>query len=298
MASKSSTTSSVAAHSFTSLQEYVEYNRTYPSHRRLNQWWTGFDSSTADLIDGRLDPVTGLTAYLTPPAHMVTAHQPAAKQTAPFLRLPGELRNVIYNLVLPADATYEVVWLGPSKRGRSLTHWRYKDPSRFETWNNEALLPRPTVARAKNPASARSRFFETPKYDAQYWEPAYRTRRRREMHVGHRMKNVALAKIDPVRGGPAALLRVCKIIHDEAAQLFYSRARVCFASPSLLDAFKLRLTPVAAHNLTRLALTHRGYGESMHLVNQKWKQKHDAKWAERIKALVTDFPGMCLSTHF
>ena len=238
------------------------------------------DSDDPAQLQGQYDPITGSISYIMPPDHLITKNTPGCVQTSRFFELPGEIRNQIYQLVLPT-LNYEVAWL--SKHDRSLTHWKHKKaPGK---WYRDFVLPQCSPQTREAFWAA---FFTKPA-----WDPSYQTRRRREMRWPFRGRHMPHSILDPVKG-PAALLRVSKQIHDEAAQIFYSQCLFSFERYNILDMFHRWLTPVAKQSLTRLSLAHKGYREPQDYEKIGWKDKHDNAWAERIKAIVKDFPSTLL----
>ncbi len=162
----------------------------------------------------------------------------------PFLQLPGELRNKIYDYAI-VKQYYEVGWVDNNHKNKSLTY----------------RLPK--LGRAYGPhleAGAASR--------------------RRQLDYSRRVpsqKRLAEGSIPP---GPAALLAVCSKMHNEACSVFYSKSSFTFHGLGALRHFLNNLSPIATEALTRLAIKYRAYGEPNRTEDQVWKAKHDRLWED------------------
>ena len=257
---------------------------TCPEHRPDNVY--SYDEP--DELQGRYDPLTKSYSYIKPPKHLNYMDNAGVEQTSLFFTIPGEVRNKIYDLALPDEREYEVIFLG-SKGDGTLTHWKYLDkPPNFK-WHRGVLL-RGLQNRVKEEQSAKI-FVKT------VWsDPAYAVRRRREMRAGFRLFHAPNSLLDPVKG-PAALLRVSRQIHYEAAQIFYARVILSFGSHNLLCQFEARLTGVAKLSLTHLALFYEQYAHSKKMDSKVWRDKSDAAFEEKIQMIAREFPSKSLRSH-
>lgn len=162
----------------------------------------------------------------------------------PFLKLPGELRNKIYDYAIVTQY-YEIKWVDNNYKSKSLTY----------------RLPK--LCRACGP----------------HLEPGA-ARRRRQLDCSRRVpseKRLAEGSIFP---GPAALLVVCRLMHEEACSVFYSKSVFKFRGLGALRQFLHNLSPTATKALTRLAIKYRAYGEPNRTEDQIWKAKHDRLWED------------------
>ncbi|CAD6585808.1 MAG: hypothetical protein ASARMPREDX12_002949 [Alectoria sarmentosa] len=168
----------------------------------------------------------------------------APKGHFPFLELPGELRNKIYDYAI-VKQYYEIEWVDNNQKNKSLTY----------------RLPR--LGRAYGP----------------HLESGA-ARRRRQFDYSRRVpsqKQLAEGSIFP---GPAALLVVCSRMHKEACSVFYSKSTFTFHGLGALRQFLNYLSPIATESLTRLAIKYRAYGEPNRTEDQIWKAKHDRLWED------------------
>ena len=162
----------------------------------------------------------------------------------PFLELPGELRNKIYDYAM-VKQYYEIEWVDNSRKNKTLTY----------------RLPR--LGRAYGPHLE-----------------ANAARRRRQLDCSRcapSQKKLAEGAIPP---GPASILAVCKKMHEEACSVFYSRSTFAFHGLGALRHFLKNLSPTSTKALTRLAITYRAYGEPNRTEDQKWKTVHDRLWED------------------
>ena len=162
----------------------------------------------------------------------------------PFLQLPGELRNKIYDYNI-VKQYYDIRWVDNNHKNKSLTY----------------RLPRLGRAYAPHLESGAAR-------------------RRRELDCSRRApirKRLAEGSLHP---GPAALLAVCKTMHGEACSVFYSKSTFTFHGLGALRHFLNNLSPTATKALTRLAINYRAYGEPNRTEDRVWKVKHDQLWED------------------
>ena len=161
----------------------------------------------------------------------------------PFLKLPGEIRNEIYDLAIVKD-DYQLMWVNYNHKSKSLT---YRHPHTGRTM--QPLLPKDAAQRRRSldtknkPEAVRKRL------PSDYYGPI-----------------------------PTTLLHVNKQMHDEAASVFYAKSTFHFHALGTLRHFLDQLTPVATKSITSLALKYQAYGNPQFRDNQVWKAKHDRLW--------------------
>ena len=162
----------------------------------------------------------------------------------PFLKLPGELRNRIYEYTVTRQY-YEVGWVDNNHKSRTLTYWL------------------PKLGKASEPNLE-----------------ADTARRRRQLDCCRRAPSQKRLAEGSIHAGPAALLAVCRKMHDEACSVFYSKSSFTFNGLGALRHFLDHLSPVAMESLTQLSIKYRAYGEPNRTEDQKWKAKHDQLWED------------------
>ena len=162
----------------------------------------------------------------------------------PFLELPGELRNRIYEYSITKQY-YEIGWVDNKRKTKSLTYWL------------------PKLGKAYEPHLE-----------------ADTARRRRQLDCCRRVPSQKRLAEGSVHAGPAALLAVCSKMHDEACSVFYSKSSFTFHGLGALRHFLNHLSPVAMESLTQLSIKYRAYGEPNRTEDQRWKAKHDQLWED------------------
>ena len=162
----------------------------------------------------------------------------------PFLKLPGELRNKIYDYTITRQY-YEVGWVDNNHKTKTLT---YRLPKLGKVY--EPHLEADTA------------------------------RRRRQLDCCRRVPSQKRLAEGSVHAGPAALLAVCSKMHDEACSVFYSKSSFTFHGLGTLRHFLDHLSLVAMESLTQLSIKYRAYGEPNRTEDQKWKAKHDQLWED------------------
>ena len=162
----------------------------------------------------------------------------------PFLKLPGELRNRIYEYTISRQY-YEVGWVNNKCKTKTLTY----------------RLPK--LGKAYGPHLE-----------------ADTARRRRQLDCHRRVPSQKRLEEGSILAGPAALLAVCSKMHDEACSVFYSKSSFTFHGLGALRHFLNHLSPVAMESLTQLSIKYRAYGEPNRTEDQKWKAKHDQLWED------------------
>ena len=166
----------------------------------------------------------------------------------PFLRLPGELRNKIYDYAI-AKGDYAIDWIDHNQKNKSLTYGFPKQSWQFKTSEHSGPILLPGTAQ-----------------------------RRRSLDFHHRRSiNQHLSK-DDIRLGPATLLLVCKQMSEEAASVLYSKCMFYFSGLRALRFFLDHLRPATMKSIRKIALTYRAYGNPLKSEHQQWKEKHDRLW--------------------
>lgn len=160
----------------------------------------------------------------------------------PFLKLPGELRNKIYDYVIIAEH-YGIEWVNGTQKSKTLT---YELPRRSKLYGPH-LSP---------DAAQRRRLLD------------FHRRRTINQHLSE----------DDIRPGPTMLLLVCKQISEEAASVFYSKSMFHFHSLGTLRHFLNNLRPATMASIQKLSLKYRAYGNPAKTEHQRFKEKHDRLW--------------------
>ena len=168
----------------------------------------------------------------------------APKGHFPFLELPGELRNKIYDYAM-VQQYYDIGWVDNNHKNKSLTY----------------RLPR--LGRACGPRLE-----------------AIAARRRRRLDCSRRIPIQKRLAEGSIHSGPTALLAVCIKMHKEACSVFYSKSTFTFHGLGALRHFLNNLSPIATKALTRLVIKYRAYGEPNRTEHRKWKAKHDRLWED------------------
>ena len=167
----------------------------------------------------------------------------------PFLDLPGEIRNQIYDLAIAKDE-YQLVWVNNNHKSKSLT---YRHPRSSTT--SIHILPKEPVL---------------PKDAAQ---------RRRSLNTRSKPKAIRERLPSNYYGPiPTTLLLINKQMHDEAASVFYAKSTFHFHALGTLRHFLDQLTPLATKSITSLAIKYQAYGNPQFRDNKLWKAKHDRLW--------------------
>lgn len=162
----------------------------------------------------------------------------------PFLKLPGELRNKIYDYAIVRHY-YQIEWVDNSHKSKSLTY----------------RLPR--LGKAYGPRL-----------------DSGSAARRRQLDCSRHAPSQKRLPKDSIHPGPAALLAVCRDMHKEACSVFYSQSCFTFHGLGALRHFLNNLSPVATEALTRLSIKYRAYGEPNRTQDQIWKAKRDRLWED------------------
>ena len=160
------------------------------------------------------------------------------KQGFDFLRLPGEVRNQIYELAFPPKE-FHIQWLTKDK---DLT---------YSIWRGGPLY-KPLLDRT---ATARRRCQDY----------------KRRSHEANPPKLV-------LAPGPAALMLTCKQIHNEVIGILYGGSCFAFNSVRVLEKFLDTINGIAKLSITKLYLRHGTYGEPRFQRDHWWKMQHDDRW--------------------
>ena len=241
-----------------------------PPYRRSAKWpQAAFHQASLPPVTRSLTPISILPAsrpfVRLPPAHLPPLHMrlpPVAPRqqrssTHPivtFLNLPAELRNKIYELVIPIEFV-EVCWASPG--AKSLT---YRLPHR----------PKYRQPKLDPDAVRRRRLFDLP-------------RRTRTMEV------VPPYQLSP---GPAALLLTSKRIHAETTPYLYANTVFSFHSAGVLDCFLSSLGPATKAWIRNLHLRHHTAGNAFYTEHQPWKKVYDDRWDEVCWRAGDELPGL------
>lgn len=157
----------------------------------------------------------------------------------PFLNLPGEIRNLIYNYVFPREL-YQICCL--DKRAKSLTY-------RFATQPLKGPRLDPSV-----------------------------DRRRRLLDYPRRIRSNERVPIYELSPGPAAILLTCKQIHQEAASLLYTNSTFTFSSLRAFSTFLNTIRISCKKSIRSLHLKHYTAGNLGLTQTNKGKEGYDRKW--------------------
>ena len=161
----------------------------------------------------------------------------------PFLELPGEIRNQIYDLAIVKDE-YQLLWVNNNHKSKSLTYGHPRSNTTIKpVLPNDAAQRRRSLDIKNKPHAVRQRL------PSDYYGPI-----------------------------PTTLLYVNKQMHDEAASVFYAKSTFHFHALGTLRHFLDQLTPIAMKSMTSLALKYQAYGNPQFTNNRIWKAKHDRLW--------------------
>ena len=162
-----------------------------------------------------------------------------------FLDLPGELRNKVYDYVIPSKRFY-LNWVGGHQCSKTLTCKR-NTVEMIHPSNRRSINTRILDKRSRSHASN---------------DPA---------------RKLVMAQIyDSVT--PVHLLWVCSKIYPEASSVLYSKSTFVLARLKSMRHFLDRLSPSNRLALTSLDLRYTAYGHPAKTVDQPWKDKHDYAW--------------------
>lgn len=179
-------------------------------------------------------------------------------------KLPGEVRNKIYDLIYQEPMDVEIQWL---KKHKYLTYWQYRIPrlqlNSTTTWGTRE----PSLLRAR----IWGRVFRKPDVD-------YDTIIRRDAILyPRRVRQFPHLKVqDPP--GPAALLLTCRSINEEATKLFYGNCSFGFTSCHLMAKFLSQVGERAKGSITRVFIDHNNYVQSKWMYHADMKSKNDETW--------------------
>jgi len=203
------------------------------------------DKPEVPLVRLPCEPSTSRALRFTPRGHF------------PFLELPGELRNKIYELAIPKEH-YSIKWVYHNQKSKSLTYCLPR----------QSGFPGPQLS----PDTAQ---------------------RRRLLDFHHRRASNKHLPEECLQNSPTVLLLVCKRISKEATTVFYAKSMFYFNGLGTLRFFLDHLRPVAMTSIKKLSLKYRAYGNPLMTENQRWKVKHDRLW----EALCWRVADECSLTH-
>ncbi|KAI9880076.1 MAG: hypothetical protein M1830_005608 [Pleopsidium flavum] len=185
------------------------------------------------------------------PRHL---HQSPPSRGFPFLKLPAELRNKIYDYVFEKH----VLEILPLTRNRGLTHW-----------DRKSKKSKPVLRK---------------------WRSlCVRGRSERQGRSERRLDKWPRA--DPLPG-LAALLLTCKQIHLETHHLLYGQITFLFTSQAVLHRFMTALGPSCLGAIQSIKLQHHTHGEPYLQRNRVWKKAYDSKWAELCQQAAEKMTGL------
>ena len=195
-------------------------------------------------------------AFLPKKWHIERASKYIPKGHFPFLELPGELRNKIYDYAIPCES-YVLDWVNHKQKSHSLT---YRLPYR-----GKAFAPR--------------------------LDSAVVERRRATRNLRNPVRGIIMQ--DVYRGANAvSLLWVCRKMYPEAASMFYSKSTFIFTHLGTLRHFLNNLTATDKAAITRLTLKYQTYGHPAKTENAVFKQKHDKSWEDLCWRVADECPSL------
>lgn len=211
-------------------------------------------------------PLTAVrrTASYRETAGLTCDHDPV--KPCLFFRLPGELRNKVYELVFEPCAL-EIQWL---ERRKSLTYWVYHSGD-------------------AGPSIVESLALMT---NGPLWQPIFRNAVIDADYVGEWRKTENTMVMCKHNNSPAALLLTSRAIHDEAITMFYGRTSFGFASRGLLEKFLNTINPLAKASLSKLFVYHETYGDPYSTKDVRWKEVHDEKWEKFCEKLSVELVSL------
>ena len=185
----------------------------------------------------------------------------------PFLQLPGELRNKIYDYAIE-KGLYVIQWINRNQKSKSLTYkyLRRSQPSSPSEQTGPMLAP-----------------------DA--------ARRRRSLDFHHRRSINKHLSEDDLGLGLTTLLLVCKQMSEEAASALYSKCMFYFHSLGSLRFFLDHLRPATMKSIRKIGLNYRAYGNPLKSEHQRWKEKHDRLWETLCWRIADNCPLTQLQLH-
>lgn len=91
---------------------------------------------------------------------------------------------------------------------------------------------------------------------------------------------------------PPCVLRVCRLIYEEATTCLYANTTFRFDSMLTIHKF-LNVAPAeGVKAILKLELQHRTYGEPKLMEHRKWKQRHDKKWFQTCRRISGQMTGI------
>ncbi len=111
-------------------------------------------------------------------------------------------------------------------------------------------------------------------------------------HLGNERICFHDASFGEVRWIRPDVLRVCRLVHEEATTFLYANTAFRFHSMLTINKF-LNVAPAAGVKAIReLELQHRTYGEPKLMEHRKWKQCHDKKWIKTCRRISEGMTGV------
>ncbi len=160
----------------------------------------------------------------------------------PFLQLPGELRNKIYDYAMPARR-FSIDWMNGNQKSRTLTHTLPGRPGMFQPRLGPEIVAKRRLACSKRSCDMAER--------------------------------VAVLQDLQQQANSVALLWVCKAMYPEAASIFYGKAAFTFGKLGTVRHFLKTTSPRNKASITHLCIKHRAYGHPSKTADRVWKTKHD-----------------------
>ena len=176
----------------------------------------------------------------------------------PFLELPGELRNRIYDLVIPRR-TYVLDWARNTQRSKTLTYHIH----------------------VQSQESAQTR-----RLDPHFIQ------RRKETKNPYSPFRKAIMEDVYNQSNPVALLWVCKKIYPEASSIFYGKSTIVLRRLKAIRHFLNNLSPANKQAVRSLSLIHRTYGHPALSANAEWKRKADFAWLALCERISDECPNL------
>ena len=178
------------------------------------------------------------------------------KGTFPFLELPGELRNKIYDIVIPHE-TYQLRWINNNHKSCSLTYYiPGKESASTRRLRKDVLEHRKATRNLRSPT------------------------RKTAMNDVYN------------RASPVSLLWVCKQMYPEAASMFYGKSTLILRRLKTMRHFLNTTSPLNKQAIKSLSLVYHAYGHPVLTKNTMWKTKHDLSWEDLCERISNECPNI------
>ena len=89
-----------------------------------------------------------------------------------------------------------------------------------------------------------------------------------------------------------AVLRTCRLLHDEAVTFLYANSTFRFDSMRTINKFLNIASAAGVRAIRKLELHHGTYGEPQLMEHRKWKQCHDKKWMKTCRRISEEMTGI------